>query len=310
MTTAYLFLEKGLEHDTGPFHPECADRLSAIQKTFKNAGIHPAEALLSPAKREDVLRVHSAEHIDTIQNTCQTFRPYNLDADTVMSFESWDAALLAAGCCITACKGVLDKTWKNAFCAIRPPGHHAERGKAMGFCLFNNVAIAAQWLRHERGLKRVAILDWDVHHGNGTQNCFYDDDSVYYASIHQSPHFPGTGFPHERGKNNTNLNCAMLPDAPADAWLNALDTEILPEFARFQPDFLLISAGFDAHRLDPLGHQNLEDEHFVQMTQRVRNLAGGKVVSLLEGGYNLDVLGGSALSHFKALRGAEGEKKT
>ncbi|MBM3290029.1 MAG: histone deacetylase, partial [Candidatus Hydrogenedentes bacterium] len=190
--TGYCFREEGLLHDTGRGHPECAARLDAIRKAFTNAKVEYISIDVKPATREDLLRVHTAEHVDTIERTCAQGAEYP-DADTVMVKASWDAALLAAGGAIAACGAVLDGKVDNAFSAMRPPGHHAERDRAMGFCLFNNVAIAARWLRDVRGVGKVAILDWDVHHGNGTQHTFYDDDTVYYASMHQHPLYPGTG---------------------------------------------------------------------------------------------------------------------
>jgi acetoin utilization deacetylase AcuC-like enzyme len=299
--TGFLFREEGFLHDTGYGHPECPARLEAIRNAFDEANINPPEIEVKPAAREDLLRVHSEEHIATIERTCAANAEYP-DVDTVMVKESWNAALLAAGAAISACEAVLDGNFDNAFSALRPPGHHAEHDRAMGFCLFNNAAVAARWLRDVRGIKRVAILDWDVHHGNGTQHTFYDDDTVYYASMHQHPLYPGTGYPHERGKNNTNLNVQMQWGYGPNEWLAALDNVIIPEFERFKPDFLLISCGFDAHRLDPLAAQRLETDTYAQMTRRVKNLADGKIVSLLEGGYHLRALGQSAVAHFNALR--------
>jgi acetoin utilization deacetylase AcuC-like enzyme len=299
--TGFVFREESLWHDTGQFHPESPARLTAIVEAFEKAGLNPPRLDVAPATREDLLRVHTAHHIDTIEMTCANNLPYP-DPDTVMGDGSWDAALLAAGGAIAGCKAVLDGQYDNVFWAMRPPGHHAERDRAMGFCLFNNVAIAARWLRDVAGLKRVAILDWDVHHGNGTQHAFYDDDTVYYVSIHQHPHFPGTGFAEERGKDNTNLNVPMPPGVPAELWHSALDNLILPELKRFKPEFLLVSAGFDAHHLDPLGRQRLEAADFARMTRTVKKLAGGHIVSLLEGGYHLEALGESAVAHFKALQ--------
>jgi acetoin utilization deacetylase AcuC-like enzyme len=185
---------------------------------------------------------------------------------------------------------------------MRPPGHHAEAAYAMGFCLFNNVAIAARWLQAEAGIKRVAILDWDVHHGNGTQHSFYNDASVYYVSLHQFPHYPGTGRAEERGAHNTTLNIPMKPDTRADVWLEAIEKKVVPELESFDPEFLLISCGFDAHELDPLAHQHLKTEDYARMTRMVKHLAGGKIVSLLEGGYHLGALGESSVAHFRALQ--------
>ena len=299
--SGFCFREEGLLHDTGRGHPECPARLEAIRKAFDAAKVDYVSLEVSPAAREDLLRVHTAEHVDTIERTCREGLDYP-DADTVMVKASWEAALLAAGGAIAACEAVLDGKVDNAFSAMRPPGHHAERDRAMGFCLFNNVAIAAQWLREARGVRKVAILDWDVHHGNGTQHTFYDDDTVYYASMHQHPLYPGTGFPHERGKNNTNLNVQMDWGFGPKEWLHALDTQILPEYERFKPDFLLISCGFDAHKMDPLASQRLETETYAEMTRRVKHVANGKIVSLLEGGYHLGALGESAVAHFNALQ--------
>ena len=300
-SAAFFYVPEGTGHDTGSFHPECPDRLPAILEAFTEASISPCTIPVRPADRADLLRVHSEEHVEQVQAVCASGQPYTEDADTQMSAESWDAALLAAGCVITACQSVLQGEISRAFCAIRPPGHHAEREYAMGFCLFNNVAIAARWLREEAGLKRVAILDWDVHHGNGTQHAFYEDDTVYYASIHQYPHYPGTGLPQERGKNNTNLNIPMPAGQDPGAWVAVVENLVLPEFMRFEPDFLLISAGFDAHRDDPLADQRLEYHHYAEMTRLMLPVAGGRIVSALEGGYNLERVGGCALAHFQAL---------
>ncbi|MCL4691277.1 MAG: histone deacetylase [Candidatus Hydrogenedentes bacterium] len=294
------YREEGLLHDTGPGHPECPARLNAIMEAFAQSKLDPPRVPVAPATVADLLRVHTQAHIDTIRETCAENLPYP-DQDTTMMEASWDASLLAAGGAIACCKAVLDGKCKNAFSAMRPPGHHAESDRAMGFCLFNNIAVAARWMQEVRGVGRVAILDWDVHHGNGTQHTFYNDDSVYYASIHQHPLYPGTGYPNERGKNNTNLNVQMEWGNGPKEWLDALANKILPEFASFEPEFLLISCGFDAHQMDPLASQRLETETYAEMTRMAKGVAGGKVVSLLEGGYNLDSLGESTVAHFLAL---------
>lgn len=298
--TGLVFAEEGVFHETGPRHPERPQRLNAVLGALERAGLKPPLVKPLRAAREDLLRVHSEEHIDAIERACAGNGRYP-DPDTRMGPGSWDAAHMAPGCAIAACRAVLDGECDNVFCAVRPPGHHAERDAAMGFCIFNNVAVAAKWLRTVAGLDRVAILDWDVHHGNGTQQAFYEDPSVYYVSLHQFPHYPGTGRAEERGEANTNLNLPMPPGAPADAWLEAVESRALPELEAFNPDFFLISCGFDAHKDDPLSDQNLEEKHYVEMTRMVKGLAGGKVVSLLEGGYDLDALGRSAVAHFKAL---------
>lgn len=300
-TTGYLFSEIGLKHDTGLRHPEHPNRLRAIKAAFDGSVLNPHLLTPTNASREDLLRVHTEEHIQQIERCCASGERYP-DPDTVMMKDSYDAALLAAGAGIVACKAVLDGECDNAFSAMRPPGHHAERDKAMGFCLFNNVAVAAQWLRHVAGLERVAILDWDVHHGNGTQHIFYDDPNVYYVSLHQAPHYPGTGLAEERGAHNTNRNYPMAAGTPAEVWMDTFRSSAIPEIEAFNPEFLLISCGFDAHKSDPLSDQHLEAHHYAEMTTLAKKLAGGKVVSLLEGGYNLDALGESSVAHFQALR--------
>lgn len=299
-TTAFAFSTLGLKHTTPPGHPERPERIDAIADAFHTAGLNPPRINCAPASRDDLLRVHTAEHVDTIERTCAEELRY-ADPDTSMVKASWDAALIAAGSAIESCKAVLSGEYGRVFSAMRPPGHHAESDRAMGFCLFNSVAIAARWMQAEAGVKKVAILDWDVHHGNGTQHTFYDDDSVYYASLHQHPHYPGTGFPQERGLNNSNLNIQMAAGTEPAVWLDAIANQVLPEFERFDPDFLLISCGFDAHRLDPLSAQLLETQTYAEMTRLVLPCANGRIVSLLEGGYNLDALGESSVAHFRAL---------
>ena len=297
--TGFILDKRMKAHDTGSLHPERPARLDAIASAFEQASLDPGRIEFAPAGEEDLCRVHTEAHVERIRRLSAEARSADADTPTVQA--SWECALLAAGAAIAAAKAVQEGRFTNAFCAIRPPGHHAEPGRAMGFCLFNNIAIAARWLRVKGGVDRVAILDWDVHHGNGTQNAFYEDPSVFYASLHQHPLYPGTGFPNERGAENTNLNVQMPWNAGHDEWIAALDDKVLPAIAEFDPQFLLISCGFDAHRLDPLASQELEAETFALMTHRVRDLAGGKVVSVLEGGYHLDALGESAVAHFKAL---------
>jgi acetoin utilization deacetylase AcuC-like enzyme len=292
-----------LLHRNGPNNPERPERLKAVIDALQTLpDLVPIS--IETATREDLLRVHDAAHIDRIRSTCASHGLYP-DPDTQMVPESWEAALLAAGAGISACRAVLDGRVDNAFCAVRPPGHHAERGHAMGFCLFNNVAVAARWLRDMAGIEKVAILDWDVHHGNGTQHAFWEDPTVYFASIHQTPLFPGTGFAEERGPYNNILNVPMEWRCGPSDWLRALDEKIVPEFERFAPDFLLISCGFDAHHLDNLANQDLQAETYGEMTRKVLKIAQGRIVSILEGGYNLLGLRGSALSHVRALKDAE-----
>lgn len=301
--TGYIYREECLRHFAGPHHPERPERLNAVRDALARADLGLADVPCEPASREDVLRVHSEEHIAAIERTCREGLPYP-DPDTSMVAESWNAALLAAGGCIAACGAVLGKRVDNAFCTVRPPGHHAERDHAMGFCLFNNVAIAARWMQAKKNINRVAIVDFDVHHGNGTQHTFYDDPSVYYVSLHQHPLYPGTGHPEERGAENTTLNIPMPAGSGPGEWLRAIEQMVLPELGRFDPEVLLMSAGFDAHRLDPLASQRLESATFGEITRQLLSINVPAVVSVLEGGYNLEALGESVVEHVKALKNA------
>ncbi len=298
--TGFAYREEMLLHDPGPDHPERAARLAAIAGAVEGAALGLAVVEVQPASLEDLWRVHSAPYVDAICHYCMTDDAYP-SLDTAMGKGSWEAALLAAGAGISACRAVLDGAIDNAFCAVRPPGHHAEHDRAMGFCLFNNVAVAARWLRDAAGVGRVGIIDWDVHHGNGTQHAFFSDETVCVASIHQHPHYPGTGFPQDHGVGGATLNVQMPPGGGPDEWLGALD-DVVEAMERFGPDFLLLSCGFDAHREDPLGAQRLEAETFAEMTRRVRSLAGGRIVSMLEGGYALEALAASAVAHLRALQ--------
>lgn len=298
--SAFMFSSASYGHCVPMGHPECPERLTAIREGFEEAGLASPQLEPKAATRDDLLRVHTAEHIDLVEATCAQ-EGFCDDPDTHMVRGSWDAALQSAGGAIEACKLVLDGAYDNVFFATRPPGHHAEADRAMGFCLFNNVAIAAAWLREVAGLERVAILDWDVHHGNGTQHSFYDEPTVFYVSLHQSPHYPGTGHADERGAGNATLNFPMAMDTPAAVWLETMEHNVVPALEEFAPDFLLISCGFDAHRLDPLSQQHLESSHYAEMTRMVKPIADGKIVSLLEGGYSLGALRESSVAHFTAL---------
>jgi len=298
--TVLLYSEAALAHDTGENHPESPSRLKTVLAAMEAAGITLPVLTPEPATREDLLRVHTKEHVDTVERCCLEGEDYP-DPDTVMMDKTWEAALLSAGAGITAAKAVLAGDYDNAFVLMRPPGHHAEADFAMGFCVFNNIAVTARWLRDVAGVHRVAIFDFDVHHGNGTQHVFYDDVSVFFVSLHEYPQFPGTGFPYERGKDNTTLNFQMPPGCSPDQWINTVRGVVVPQLQLFSPDFLLISAGFDAHRLDPLGNQLLEAEHFAEMTRLVRDIAHGRIVSFLEGGYHPTAVGQSVVAHLQAL---------
>jgi len=275
-------------HPTGS-HPESQARIAVLQQHFPYVECEPAA-------EEDVLRCHAPELVERVRTT----RGW-LDADTICTETSFDAALLAAGAAIEA-------TRRGGFALARPPGHHAERVRAMGFCLFDSIAIAARWAQAELGVERVAIVDWDVHHGNGTQGIFYTDPSVYFFSMHQYPWYPGTGSRgetgHSRGLGAT-LNIPVKASTQAAEQKRMFEAAIEDIATNFRPDLIMISAGFDAHLTDPLGQLKLEDRDYVSMTRTIRQWAAevcqGRVVSCLEGGYNLDTLGETVRSHVKEL---------
>ncbi len=314
-TTGLIYDPRYKDHDTGYGHPERPARLDAIVERLARGGLTAhLDALVPPvAARAHVEAVHGKAHADWVQRKCHGGAS-QLDGDTAVCTDSYDIAMLAAGGSVAAVDRVLDGTWDNAFVGCRPPGHHAEATESMGFCLFNNVAIAARHLRKDRGLERVAIVDWDVHHGNGTQHIFDRDPSVLYVSLHQWPWYPGTGSAHERGLGDgegATLNCAMPAGSGDTPYLRAFEDQVLPALESFDPQFLLISAGFDAHADDPLAQQVVSTDGFRRMSVLLDELAtsrcDGRVVSLLEGGYDLDALGDSVEAHVGVLlRGASG----
>ena len=300
------------DHDTGRGHPERAARIAAVVERLESSGLAAQMDRLTPdpAPVAWIARVHDEDYVRSVERACAAGVRVLDAGDTVASEASYGAALVAAGGAVQAVDRVMDGTWANAFVACRPPGHHAERTRAMGFCLFNNVAVAAAHLRAVRGVARVAILDWDVHHGNGTQHAFEADASVFYASLHQWPWYPGTGAADERGVGagqGATLNCPQSAGSGDREWLRALETQVISALERFAPEFVLVSAGFDAHERDPLSYTRVTTDGFRRMTEIVHAFAasrcGGRVVSLLEGGYDLDALADSVEAHVGTLLG-------
>lgn len=292
-----------LDHRPGEGHPERPERLQAVNDALKAAGLARESRSAGEASVADLERVHPRLQVARVIGASPVVGLAALDADTVLSPGSVRAGRLAAGAVIDAVRAVARGETARAFAAVRPPGHHAEPNQAMGFCLFSNVAIAARVAQAE-GMARVAVVDFDVHHGNGTQAAFEDDDSLFLASIHQSPLYPGSGAASETGVGNI-VNSPVPPHAAREAWRSAFAGRLMPALDAFKPDLILISAGFDAHRRDPLAHQSLEAGDFAWATAAVLEVArarcGGKVVSSLEGGYDLEGLGQSAVAHVRAL---------
>lgn len=295
-----------LEHEVPPGHPECPDRLRAVLGALDAEEFALLMRVEAPrATIEQIERVHPPIHIETILNGAPESGFRRVDADTSMSPGSAEAALRAAGAVTYAVDEIMAGRARNAFCAIRPPGHHAEPDQAMGFCLFNNVAIGALHARDAYGLARVAVIDFDVHHGNGTQACFETDPNLFYASTHQWPLYPGTGRAGERGLGNI-LNACLPPGAGSAEFREAFADKILPALAQFEPGFIFISAGFDAHAADPLANLRLSEDDYGWVTAELVRLANkvcnGRVVSTLEGGYDLAALAASTRSHVRALQ--------
>jgi acetoin utilization deacetylase AcuC-like enzyme len=307
MSTLYITHDAFLEHDTGEWHPERADRIRVIDRvlsseTFQN--LHRVEAPL--ATREHIIRAHPESHFDFLERAQpkQEIIPLD-DGDTVMSPGTWNAALRSVGAGIQGVDEVMQGLAGNAFCLVRPPGHHAEPSKAYGFCLFNNAAIAAFHAQAAYGAERVAVVDFDVHHGNGTQAMFWARPAFFYASSHQMPLFPGTGSIAERGEKGNIVNAPLRAGDGSSEFREAYESVILPALRRHAPDLIIVSAGFDAHRADPLANINLIDEDFAWVTRKLLEVArercGGRLVSLLEGGYDLAALARSAGLHVQAL---------
>ena len=313
---AFVHHEACSLHDTGWQHPEHQGRLRAVMQALSGALpelhelVEPIEG--APADLSILTLAHTSDHVDRVRAACgqaaESGQLVDLEPDTVVCGPSWEAALAATGSALTAVRSVVDGSFESAFCAVRPPGHHATRDRAMGFCLFNHVALAARMATSTGLAEKVLIVDWDVHHGNGTQDIFYEDPDVFYLSMHQWPHYPGTGAAGEVGSGpgeGTTMNCPLAPGLDPSVYVETLLGAADTALSSFEPDLLLISAGFDAAVGDPLGGFTLRAEHFRELTlglaERTNTTAQGRIVSLLEGGYNSAELGVNVLAHVRAL---------
>jgi len=305
MKTGLITSDTYQNHNTGDGHPEKIDRVTVVIDNFKKLD-NKDLIWKKPSKFDRSLLeiTHNSDYINFVEKSFPEKGLSFLDGDTIVSPGSKDATSDAVGSIITAIDGVQNKDFKNAFCAVRPPGHHAEKNKAMGFCIYNNVAVGANYLINKYKLNKVAIIDFDVHHGNGTQDIFYDNEKVLYISTHQYPYYPGSGTNDEKGKHNNILNIPLPAGTTSEEYLNAYEF-VLKKIREFKPEFILLSAGFDAHKDDPLAQLQLESKDFYNITKRTLELSkqycDGKVVSILEGGYDLLALQESTEMHVKAL---------
>ena len=305
MKTGLITSDTYQNHNTGDGHPEKVDRVTVVINNFKKLD-NKNLIWKKPSKFNKSLleTTHNSDYITFVEKSFPKKGLSFLDGDTVISPGSKEATSDAVGSIIAAIDGVQNKEFKNAFCAVRPPGHHAEKNKAMGFCIYNNVAVGAHYLIEKYKLNKVAIIDFDVHHGNGTQNIFYDNEKVLYISTHQFPFYPGSGTEKEKGKDNNILNIPLPAGTTSEEYLNAYEF-VLKKIIQFKPEFILLSAGFDAHKNDPLAQFQLESKDFYTLTKRTLKLSKlfceGKVVSILEGGYDLLALQESTQKHVEAL---------
>jgi acetoin utilization deacetylase AcuC-like enzyme len=305
MKTGLITSDTYQNHNTGDGHPEKNDRVRVILDNFKKLQ-NKNLIWKKPSKfNRSLLEItHNSDYTKFVEKSFPEKGLSFLDGDTIVSPGSREAASDAVGSIITAIDGVQNKEFKNAFCAVRPPGHHAEKNKAMGFCIFNNVAVGANYLINKYQLNKVAIIDFDVHHGNGTQDIFHDNEKVLYISTHQFPFYPGSGTEQEKGKYNNIFNIPLPAGTTSEEYLNAYEF-VLKKIEEFKPEFILLSAGFDAHKDDPLAQFQLESSDFYEITKRTLELSklhcNGKVVSILEGGYDLNALKESTEMHVNAL---------
>ena len=305
MKTGLITSDTYQNHNTGDGHPEKIDRVTAVIDNFKKLD-NKNLVWKKPSKFDRSLLeiTHNSDYINFVEKSFPKKGLSFLDGDTIISPGSKEATSDAVGSIITAIDGVQNKDFKNAFCAVRPPGHHAEKNKAMGFCIYNNVAVGANYLIDKYKLNKIAIIDFDVHHGNGTQDIFYDNEKVLYISTHQFPYYPGSGTEQEKGKHNNILNIPLPAGTTSEEYLNAYEF-VLKKISDFKPEFILLSAGFDGHKNDPLAQFQLESKDFYEITRRTLGLSklycDGKVVSILEGGYDLLALQESTEMHVKSF---------
>ena len=308
MNTLFVTHPLGLRHEMGEGHPERPDRLRAIERALEGEDFQSLARETAPrGQREAILRVHPDVYVAELEGSVPTEGYADLDGDTAMNPFTLEAAMHGVGGVCLAVDEVMTGRCDNAFVGMRPPGHHAERSTAMGFCFFNNAAVAARHAQAIHGAERVAIMDFDVHHGNGTQDIFWSDKTVMYASTHQMPLYPGTGAVSERGEHGNIVNAPLRAGDGGEAFRDAMEMRVLPALVAFRPDLLIISAGFDAHQRDPLANINLVEEDFSWATARLMDVAQkcakGRLVSVLEGGYDLQGLARSASAHIKRLMG-------
>ncbi|MEX2523397.1 MAG: histone deacetylase [Gammaproteobacteria bacterium] len=312
MTTGFIYDSTYLNHDTGPGHPESPQRLLATMKHLREQEWFGKLPRFAPKCCDLALieAIHSPGYIRRVEEACHAGKPWLDSLDVAISKDSYDVALLAAGAPIRLADEIMAGNINNGFALVRPPGHHAEKDQALGFCLFNNVAILARYLQSRHKIGNILILDWDVHHGNGTQNAFYTDPSVLYISTHQSPYYPGTGAAGETGAGagvGTTLNFPMPAGSSDRDYETVFNEKILPKIDDYHPEFIIISAGFDAHRDDPLAQMKLSTEFYGWMTERMLDKAAvyshERIISVLEGGYDLNALPLSIAEHLRVLSG-------
>jgi acetoin utilization deacetylase AcuC-like enzyme len=308
MPTLLLTHPACLDHDTGDYHPESADRLRAVLAALEGEEFaHLLRDEAPQAQDAQLLRAHPREHLDKLRSLVPQSGHHNIDPDTLMSPGTYEAALRSAGAGCAGVDAVMSGQVTNVFCAVRPPGHHAEKDGAMGFCFFNNAAVAALHARDAHGVGKVAVIDFDVHHGNGTQHILWDEPGMFYASTHQEHAYPNTGFPEEKGGQGRMLNVPLPAGSGSDDFRMAYSDIVLPRMYEFRPELIIISAGFDAHAADPMAHLRVTTGDFGWVTRQImdiaREIAADRVVSLMEGGYDLGALAAAAREHVRALMG-------